>query len=253
MSFWNSAIGKLCRWVLFLPIGIIAAALLESIPIIAFQVAANVELRFTLLTLIVGIFVATLVFSALAYWFIAVFAVPSLACSRIAPNPKVASVIFGTLFVLFQGVTLWGMIRGETGWGIIAYKIMFSVLLLGGTVMAYIGDGDTESSRRVVQTTEAQVNSQAPIEAPQEETDPFTVMIPDTVERELNDRVEDFVATEFSQKTASFRDRAAKFIQNRLRITARHYYAEHQSLKGFRDAEQLRAAAAKFTDLIGQK
>lgn len=77
--------------------------------------------------------------------------------------------------------------------------------------------------------------------------------MPETIGRELETRVADFVAGEFSQRTAPFRERAARFILNRLRIEAQNYYAEHQSLKGFGDAGKMRLAAAKFAELIGQE
>ncbi|MBW7893815.1 MAG: hypothetical protein H3C27_01775 [Opitutaceae bacterium] len=143
MTFWQSTVGKILRWVLFLPVGLLVSALLESIPIFAYRYAANVELRLTLLTLIIGVIVVSMLFTVLVYWFIGVFFTPKLSCGMIAPTPKIASVIFGTLFVLFQGLTLLGMVLGDqTGWGIIIYKSLFSLLLMGGVVATYVEESD---------------------------------------------------------------------------------------------------------------
>jgi hypothetical protein len=249
MSAWNSIAGKVCRWILFLPVGLLAAALLESIPIFAFQFAANYELRFTLLTVIVTIFVSAFVLGGIAYWFAGVVLLPTLACGRIAPTPKVASVMFGTLFCFFQGVTLWGMVRGEAGWGIITYKIVFSVLLVIGIVVTHTAD---EESVPASQTSTTETESLQGATQTAQEVDPFTMLLPTGDEQKLMDRVSDYVASEFTDKELSYRIRALKYIQNRLKIAARRHYAEHQTLKGFRDADELRIAAAEFSEMTGR-
>ena len=138
MSFWHTTTGKVLRWILFLPVGLVAASVLEVIPIFSYRFASTVELRFTLLTLIIGIVVVSFLFTFVLLWFMGVFFTPTLSCSLIAPTPKVASVIFGTLFVLFQALTLLPMfVTDDTGWGIIIYKILFSLLLIGGVVASY--------------------------------------------------------------------------------------------------------------------
>jgi len=143
MTFWQSTAGKTLRWVLFLPVGLLVAALLESVPIFAYRYAASVELRFTLLTLIIGIIVVSLLFTVSVHWLIAVFFTPKLSCGLIAPTPKIAAVIFGTLFLLFQRRTLLSMVLGgQTGWGIIIYKALFSLLLMGGVVATYAEESD---------------------------------------------------------------------------------------------------------------
>lgn len=144
MSFWQSTLGKVLRWLLFLPIGFLVTAFLEVIPIFAYGFAANLEMRFTLLTLIIGIVVVSLLLTFSVYWFVGVFFIPKLSCGLVAPTPKVASVIFGTLFVLFQGLTLFSMIfGGQNGWGIIIYKTLFSLLLMGGVVATYMDEGNS--------------------------------------------------------------------------------------------------------------
>jgi len=129
---------KLLRWILFLPVGLFAASVLELIPIFIYQFASTVELRFTLLMLIIGIVVAPFVLGFVWLWLWAVLMTPTLSCSVIAPSPKIASVIFGTLYVLFQIVTLLRMVftDGEV-WGIIVYMILFSLLMIGGVYASY--------------------------------------------------------------------------------------------------------------------
>ena len=120
-----------------MPVGLLAAAILEVIPIFAYRFAATVELKFTLLTLIIGIIIVSFIFLLLSLWWVGVFLTPTLSCRVIAPVPKVATVIYATIFVLFQVPTLVGMFRDGTGWAIILFKMLFSVLLLGGVVVAY--------------------------------------------------------------------------------------------------------------------
>lgn len=138
MTFWQSNGGRILRWLLFLPIGLLVGAVLESIPILAFRFAATVELRFTLLTLIIGLVFAPFLTSLVALWFYGVFLTPMLACGIIAPTPKIASVIFGTLFLSFQVLTLFSwLFDGQTGWALIIFKALFSLWLMGGIIAAH--------------------------------------------------------------------------------------------------------------------
>ncbi|HEX5218870.1 MAG TPA: hypothetical protein VFZ59_04835 [Verrucomicrobiae bacterium] len=73
--------------------------------------------------------------------------------------------------------------------------------------------------------------------------------VPGESEDELQKRIKDFVATEFPLSGEPFRRRADKFIFDRVRLAARHHFSAHRTMKGFRDAEQMRIAAAKFTEL----
>lgn len=77
--------------------------------------------------------------------------------------------------------------------------------------------------------------------------------MPDTVEKELRERVLDFVSTEFRQAAQQVRDRAAKFIHMRLRLAAQHHFSERQTMDGFQDAAQLRTAAEKFRALTDRQ
>lgn len=81
---------------------------------------------------------------------------------------------------------------------------------------------------------------------------PTLATMPDTIEKELLERVLDFVSTEFQDASKQFQERAAKFISTRLQLAAQHYFSENQKLNGFKDSELMRTAAAKFRELTGR-
>lgn len=130
------------RWILFLPVAFICLALLQVFPLVVIAAAHSIELRFTLLTLILGIIAASILVSLVGVWFAGVFATPVLACSVIAPNKRIASVIFGTLFVPLQGLNAIGDIVRHEPWLEVAYQIGFLILVLVGTIAAYQTEDD---------------------------------------------------------------------------------------------------------------
>jgi len=138
VPFWKSIPGKILRWIVFLPIGFVAAAVLETIPLLAYRFASTFDLKLTLLTLVIGIIVASATFTLFMFWLMAVFLVPGIACQKVAPHAQIASVIFGTLFVLFRGISLVSLWT-HVGWGTITYKVVFSAILFAGIVVAYVG------------------------------------------------------------------------------------------------------------------
>lgn len=124
------------RWILFIPIGLALTAVLEGIPIFCYAFASEVEIRFTVLTLLVGCFAATLVLPVAWFWILGVLFSPTLICAVIAPHPKVASVVFGTLFSLFQFLTLARLYEMQN-YGVLTYKIIFSTILICGVFLSY--------------------------------------------------------------------------------------------------------------------
>lgn len=251
MHFWNSTFGKVLRWIFFLPVSFLAAAILEAIPIFAYGYAANLELKFTLLTLIIGIICASLLFALIWFWFAGVCFTPMITCGLIAPTPKVASVIFGTAFVLLQGLSLLALILSERiGWGVIIYKILFSILLIAGTVATYCERESTERATAnlddVTASTRCELPAAIPLTAPRQ---PEMSSLPDGFEQELRERAADFVSGEFRAAGPMVQKRAARYIYDRIRLAALHHLGEHKTMDGFRDSEHMRGAAAKFREL----
>jgi hypothetical protein len=73
-------------------------------------------------------------------------------------------------------------------------------------------------------------------------------VLPDGFEQGLRERVTDSVADEFPN-LGHGRERAVRFVFDRVRLAARHHFSENQSMRGFHDLEEMRTAAAKFRDL----
>ena len=110
-SFWQTGFGRFIRWLVFLPIGGILVSILQALPPLAVLWAWEYKLEFNLLTLLIGIFVVGFLGTIGSLWVVGLGMTPYLSCKVIAPNNKVGSVIFGTLFCLCQGIfilTLFG-------------------------------------------------------------------------------------------------------------------------------------------------
>jgi hypothetical protein len=136
-SFWQTGFGRFIRWLVFLPIGAILVSILQALPPLAVLWAWGYKLEFNLLTLIIGIFVVSILGAIGWWWFIGLFMTPYLSCKVIAPNNKVGSVIFGTLFCLFQGIFILSLFGHDPSWVFIIYQIVIAGIVIGGTVMAY--------------------------------------------------------------------------------------------------------------------
>lgn len=83
--------------------------------------------------------------------------------------------------------------------------------------------------------------------------EPASVILPEVVEMELRERVMDFITTEFEHATPQARERAKKFVYDRLRLGAQAHYAEHRTMKNFRDADTMWDASLAFKELTGCK
>jgi hypothetical protein len=139
MPFWQTLLGRIIRWMVFLPIGFGVAALLEAVPLLGAQWAAGVELKLTLLSLLGGLIALSILGTVVPMWFMAVYTWPTVVCAVLAPRAPVAAVIFGTLFVLFQGLVVLGVLLDEGGiaWLFLCYKLGFSAVLIAGMVTAH--------------------------------------------------------------------------------------------------------------------
>ncbi|MFU8857466.1 MAG: hypothetical protein ACNA8S_10750 [Deferrisomatales bacterium] len=136
-SFWESGVGRLIRWLAFLPIAFFLISLLQTIPVRTVFWAANYIPDLNLLTLILAIVAVSLIGTAGWFWVLGVSMTPVFACGVIAPNAKVGSVIFGTLYCLIQGLFLLGVLSSGAHWVFKGYQLVFGLIVLGGTIGAY--------------------------------------------------------------------------------------------------------------------
>ena len=118
--------------------------------------------------------------------------------------------------------------------------------------------GMSKGKKQLLQTTDDSSGQHKENSLPDEplavgiQSAPTPATMPDTIEKQLRERVLDFVSTEFRDASKQFQERAAKFIGTRLQWAAKQYFSENQMLYGFGDSELLRTTAAKFRDLTGR-
>jgi hypothetical protein len=135
--FWQTGFGRFIRWLVFLPIGCVLVAILQALPPLAVRLASGYKPEFSCLVLLLAIVAAGMLIPICSMWFMGVWMTPYLSCRLIAPNHKVGSVIFGTLFCLFQGIFILTLFGGDYSWVEILYQILFTAIVIGGTVAAY--------------------------------------------------------------------------------------------------------------------
>ncbi|NLO02067.1 MAG: hypothetical protein GX126_07090 [Bacteroidales bacterium] len=133
------------KWIIWFPTIFIIAAILQLLPIFAYQIARNWDIQITFWNICFGVAVGVpMIIFAASLWAWAVINTPMWTCNKIAPNNKVASVIFGTLFILFQAQTFISMAQKGYGFWAFVYGGIFSLLLVYGTVAAYQVESDEE-------------------------------------------------------------------------------------------------------------
>ena len=134
---WNSVPMKIVRWILFLPIGWVLWLILYALPILAVSITASWKPEFSFLILLIGLIVISFVGAFLGLWLFALSFTPVLACRIIAPNNKIASVIYGTIFVPYAVATFIMMINNGTPWIILGYFLFASVVFFYGIITAH--------------------------------------------------------------------------------------------------------------------
>src|SRR4029453_8338538 len=120
-------------------IGFVLGSILQSLPPLGVELARAYKPEFNFLTILIAIIVVSILTTVVGLWFFGVFGTPVLSCRIIAPNHRVASVMFGTLFCLFQGLYILGLI-GRASWVYILYQLVFSATFIFGIVTAYNED-----------------------------------------------------------------------------------------------------------------
>ncbi|MCG8345303.1 MAG: hypothetical protein MI685_09135 [Chlorobiales bacterium] len=141
-SFWDKQIGRVIRWIAFLPTGFALAFLLYYIPIFAVAYAMSYNIEMTLFSIMLAIFLVSVALGFMSFWFMGVYSVPMLCCGFIAPNAKVASIIYGTFYVFntIIGGQLPMLFSYEKNWWLIIYSVVFSIIHFVGIVFAYKSD-----------------------------------------------------------------------------------------------------------------
>lgn len=125
-SFWNSKFGCFIRWLLFLPIGFFLTLLIQNLtPLLVSWVVGQMSDVFMFLWFLMP----------LIGWFGLVALSQAMICG-IAPNPKIAAPIYGTLFSLLAIIYAAGLVtRGY--WVDLVYTIVIAVGTIFGILYAY--------------------------------------------------------------------------------------------------------------------
>ena len=131
--------GRIIRWLVFIPVGFLLVGILQALPPFAVMWAHSYRPEFSFLTIILAIIVVSILGTVGWFWLLGVWATPMLSCRIIAPHPQVAAVIFGTLFCLHQGAFLLGLLS-RARWGLAIYHFIFCAIVVVGVVSAYKGD-----------------------------------------------------------------------------------------------------------------
>jgi hypothetical protein len=144
MSFWASLSGKTLRWILFLPIGIILAALLEMLLLAFVNFATEYHLTMNLLSSLLLLLALPIGITLGVVYIATVVNLPRLVCGWIAPSNRISSVALGLFFLISQTLTILGQI-GNVSTVIIFSKVLFSLLFLGGTVFVFFEPKEVSS------------------------------------------------------------------------------------------------------------
>ena len=83
-SFWNSDLGKLIRWLGFIPVCIVVGCILEVLPWLGVAAAMQYKPAFNFLTIMAAVFAVSVGWSVAWFWGVAVFMTPILACRIIS-------------------------------------------------------------------------------------------------------------------------------------------------------------------------
>ena len=146
---WNKSPVRFLRWIVFLPLSLIACVLLNAIGVHAFASGWIHWPSFSTAQLSWSpsswhLFMSKmlpfgLVVPGACLWLAAVVLTPWLGCVVVAPNRKVAAPILGTAFCIGQTSLLLNRFDrlGELSGMFLAGQVLFTVLLLLGVIQAY--------------------------------------------------------------------------------------------------------------------
>lgn len=139
--FWAGSVGRIMRWILFLPVGLTVVFLLTLIPPLFYFWAMSYKIDMSLGSIMLAIFAVSMAFSLLSLWVGAVYYSAVFSCLIVAPNPKVASVIYGTMYVLFLVINpLYTQLSSGYHFMQVIYTIAVAIIHTVGIVSAYHDD-----------------------------------------------------------------------------------------------------------------
>lgn len=141
-SLWDSGSAKILRWLFFLPIGFLLAGILQMLPPLAVEWARGFRPEISFLTIVLAVIAVSILGTVCWLWFAAVVMSPVLASRIIAPHRKIAAVIFGTLFCLFQALFVLRVFLEGGSWVYLGYQLLFAGLTIAGIIVAYKDDDE---------------------------------------------------------------------------------------------------------------
>lgn len=134
---WQADFMMMLRWIMFIPIGFMLTAALQVVPsLVAGFLKANMPGSIFLMIVSVIIVIPVLIVLG-AVWGMGVLMTPRLICGLVAPSKSTATVIYGMLFCLFEGIYLISILAGGTSWIFFACQLTFSGITVGGIVMLF--------------------------------------------------------------------------------------------------------------------
>ena len=102
-NVWSNPFLKFLRWLAFIPIGMILANILLAIPVKLFHLCFPLRVDPPIVRYIVAFILVPVSFGALYWWGIGCFMTSVLACRFIAPNRRIASVLY-TIVIVVTGL-----------------------------------------------------------------------------------------------------------------------------------------------------
>ncbi len=142
-SHWSRWYGQIVRWIVYIPIILIALTLFTIAgPLVLFGLSKvafhHVELNVlsVLLFVVFGPVALWLAWFAICFYFVGMCRVTQIGCQNIAPHPQIGSVIFGTIYGLcfIVGMVMYSL---DQDWGNIAWQVSIAVPVFWGVQAAF--------------------------------------------------------------------------------------------------------------------
>ena len=139
-NVWSSIPVKMIRAVLFIPIGFIILSILQMLPIVLLNWLALKPFSLNWLSILLALFVVSIAAGVAWFYAVLVYFATVLTCRIIAPWYRVSTIVFGTLFVLAEVLSMISWCRaGNSAW-LLIYHIIFTLVVIGGMFGSYATD-----------------------------------------------------------------------------------------------------------------
>ena len=134
---WSSIPVKIIRAILFIPIGFILLSILQMLPIVLVNWLALKPFSLNWLSILIALIVVSIASGVAGFYAVIVYFITVLTCRIIAPWYRGSTVIFGTLFLLAEVLSMISWCRaGNSAWFLI-YHIIFTLVVIGGIFGSY--------------------------------------------------------------------------------------------------------------------